>query len=346
VGNAEKIKPLKMYPTLKASNHKLLLVDRLSPQYLTATAVAPEYLRLIIPHAGLYWEQDADFEMLSQHMSLGPFSLWLHDIYTTKDIVLCPYTPFHLWALHFMYEATLRTDGFLTMPFTLEERQCNLFNLYEKMYHVPMNAGKKVLSFHINILPADLPALVHRYPALSSLMNKRLEKVSGAINQFPYRINQVCNYLVQHILSCKYVGEPAKVFLHRCCVDLFLNFAQQDASATDPLMHAGLLQEELYHRILAYLIEHPNHPHTPDSVAAVFDLPPVRLAQGFRQHFSIGIQAFIKMLRMMFIFHLLLQRNTSLQQAAAESGFKSVHVMLGELRQYYDHDMISLMRAV
>ncbi len=67
------------------------------------------------------------YDMLSQHVRLGPFSLWLHDVFARKDIVLCPYTPFHLWALHFMYEDSLRAESFKMNGFTLEEKECNLF---------------------------------------------------------------------------------------------------------------------------------------------------------------------------------------------------------------------------
>lgn len=333
-----------MYPTLQGSNHKLLLVDRTIPRYLPASHIPSEYLRLVIPYAGLYYEEDRDFEMLSQHIHLGPFSVWLHDIYAINDIVLCPYAPFHLWALHFMFEDSLRTDGFISQSFMLEEKQCNLFNLYEEMHHVNMQASQKVLSFHINILPEAIQRMSRFFPSLSSLTNKRVQQISGVVNEQPYYVNAVCNMLIQHILSCRYVEMGAGVFLYRCCLDLFLNFAQQDTN--EPPLLFGTPNTALFQQIFAYLVENSHRPHYVSTLADMFNIPAVKLAQGFRQHFSIGITPFIQMVRMMFVYHRLMQRGTSFETTAMETGYKSAAEMLNEVQGYYNCNMIELRRAM
>lgn len=333
-----------MYPKLHDEN-KLLLVDRFTQDYLPATYVPAEYLHLVIPYAGLYYEQDPDYDILSQHIALGPFSLWLHDIFARKDIVLCPYAPFHLWALHFMYEDSLRPETIIKEEFILDERECNLFNLYADMHRVPMQAGKKVLSFHINILPAALKQLVQQYPALYYLTNKKLDNITSVINQRPYMINAVCNMLIQNILSCRYIEQQAHYYLQRCCVDLFLNFAQQDAAGPEPFLLSSLMSTELFNNIFSYLTAHPHIPHSVAELANMFNMHGAALAHGFRQHFSMGITPFIKMNRMMLIYNRLMQKSFTLSMLADTTGYRNIQEMLNEVQEYYHCDVRELRRG-
>jgi AraC-like DNA-binding protein len=333
-----------MYPALFEEN-KLLLIDRLEQAYFPATYIPTEYLNLIIPYAGLYYEQDDDYHMLTQHIQLGPFSVWLHDVFAHRNIVLCPYAPFHLWALHFMFEDTLRAVTVNTNAFTLEEKQCNLFNLYADMYRVPMPAGAKILSFHINILPSALMRLVQQHPGLYNLANKKVERFSSVINEKPYRINAVCNMLVQHILSCKYVEAQAGHFLQRCCLDLFLNFSQQDAIA-DEIRIPDEAHTALFHQIFHYLAENPQIPHHEAELAKMFDMPGVKLAQGFRHHFSIGISAFLHMQKMMMAWHRLLQTGVSVKEVAASAGYSSAEALVKDLEKYYSCNIAALRRSM
>ncbi|MCF6401260.1 helix-turn-helix domain-containing protein [Chitinophaga filiformis] len=332
-----------MYPTVFEHN-KLLLIDRLDQDYFPAAKIPTEYLPLIIPYAGLYYEQDDDYNMLSQHVRLGPFSLWLHDVFAHKDIVLRPYTPFHLWALHFMYEDTLRAVSPKTPDvFTLGERQCNLFNLYSHMPRIPMPGGKKVLSFHINILPSDLMLLVQHYPGLYYLANKRVQRTSSVINEQPYRINAVCNMLIQNILSCRYIETTAAYFLQRCCLDLFLNFAQQDAIA-DQIAPYTEEQAALFHQLFIYLTEHPQLNHTVQELAKMFNMSGLKLAQGFRAQFSLGLVPFLHMQKMMMLYHLFMQKACSLQDAVGASGYPNVEEMVKDFEKYYGCNLTALRR--
>jgi len=333
-----------MYPQLHDEN-KLLLVDRFSQNYHPASYIPTEYLHLIIPYAGLYYEQDPECDVLSQHMTLGPFSLWLHDIFAKKDIVLCPYAPFHLWALHFMYEDSLRAESLKTNEFLLEERECNLFNLYSDLHRVPMPAGKKILSFHINILPQALIQMVQRFPALYYLASKKLDNVSAVINQRPYTINAVCNMLIQSILSCRMIERPAQHYLFRCCVDLFLNFAQQDAAGHEPMLFSSVVNASLFNSLFAYLTDNAHVQHSVPELAKKFGMEGAKLAQGFRQHFSIGITPFIKMNRMMTLYDRLIQGALPLPMLAEFTGYRNVQQMITEVEEYYSCDIRELRRA-
>lgn len=335
-----------MYPALFDEN-KLLLIDRLTHNYLPATYVPAEYLHLIIPYAGLYYDQDDDHDLLSQHIATGPFNIWLHDIYAKRNITLRPYTPFHLWALHFMYEDSLRPRHFgNNNDLALNEKECNLFNLYADLHEVPMPAGAKILSFHINVQPSDLIWLEKTYPGLQHLAKKRPGKISGVINERPYRINAVCNMLIQRILSCRYIEDQAHHFLHRCCLDLFLNFSQQDALAPETMIIAAEAQAQLFHQLFAYLLEHPQIPHDQIALARMFNMTGTQMVQGFRRYFSIGITPFIHMNRMMLVYNRLMEKSFSLSMIAAATGFRSADDMVQEVQKYYNCNVLALRRSM
>ena len=334
-----------MYPAVFDEN-KLLLIDRLKHNYLPATYVPAEYLHLIIPYAGLYFDYDDEHEMLSQHIPVGPFRIWMHDIYAKKDIVLRPYTPFHLWALHFMYEDSLRPQHFGTGELMLNEKECNLFNLHSELHEVPMPAGAKILSFHINIQQSDLVWLDKAYPGLQHLSRKRPDKISGVLNARPYRINAVCNMLIQRIISCRYIEAQAHHFLYRCCLDLFLNFAQQDASAPETMLIANETQATLFYQIYAYLQEHPHVPHDQVELAKMFNMSGPQLVQGFRRYFSVGITPFIHMVRMMLVYNHMMEKSFSLSMIAAAAGYRNKDEMVAEVQKYYNCDVIALRRSM
>jgi AraC-like DNA-binding protein len=244
-----------------------------------------------------------------------------------------------------MYEDTLRAVSSKTDVFTLKERQCNLFNLYSHMPRVPMPGGKKVLSFHINILPSDLMLLVQHYPGLYYLANKRVQRTSSVINEQPYRINAVCNMLIQSVLSCRYIEMPATYFLQRCCLDLFLNFAQQDA-ISDEIIPATEEQTALFNQIFIYLTEHPHINHNVQALAKMFNIPGAKLAQEFRAHFSIGLTPFLHMQKMMMIFHTFMQKACTLREMAHLAGYPCIEEMVKDFEKYYGCNLAALRRTM
>lgn len=335
-----------MYPALYGEN-KLLLIEREKQVYFPATHVPAEYLHLLIPYAGICYDHDDDYDMLSQHMQLGPFSLWIHDVFSHNEIVLCPYTPFHLWALHFMFEDSLRAEIFQAERFVLAEKQCNLFSLYADLHKAPMPANKKILSFHINIQPADLALLAGIYPSLGYLARKRPPiNISGPVNEQPYLINPLCNLLIQNILTCRFVEQQAAYFLFRCCVDLFLNFAHQDTTAHKPALLSDPVNTEIFNRLFTYLVEHPHIDHSISELAEIHNMQPVKLAMGFREHFHIGITAFMRMQQMMLAYNLLFKNPLPLAEIAKNLQFRNAQEMVSAVERYYRCNVPELRRVM
>jgi len=324
-----------MHSTLNKAN-KLLLIEKKNKAILPDGNLPEEYRKLRIPSAGYYFRKDQDCDILSQHIDVGPFSLWMHDIFAKKDIVLLPYSPYHIWALHYMYEDSLIAEKGNECEFNLEEKECNLFNLRPGLHKVPMEADKKILSLHININPDYLQELISTYPELKALLSRPSPEASSLVNDAPHHINPVADMLTQRILSCQYTGNRAHHFIRRCCADLFINFAKQDAGTQEPFLFTSVLHMDTYIHLFEYLVEHPYRIHSIPELAYLYFQTPEQLNQGFEQHFSISIEEFIHMTRMMMAYGLLHNQQLSLTDVAETGKFKSVKEMVTQLEAYYN----------
>ena len=332
-----------MHSTLFKAN-KLLLIEKRQQHYLTPRQLPLEYRKLIIPAASKYFREDDESEILSQHINAGAFSLWVHDIFAKENIILLPYTPLHILALHYMYEDSLQAHVKKPGDFTLAEKECNLFNLPPGAHRVPMVCGKKILSVHINIQPHQLPKLISKFPTLAFLAGSEQRHEAGTINQQPYHINAICDYLIQKILSCRHMGAHALHFLERCCADLFLNFAEQQSSYHQPFLFTNVLHMDTYLQLVRYLIDHPHKNHSNADLAFMFELPENELSLGFRQHFSISIEAFSHMVKLMMTYNLLQKKYVTIEQVANAAGFPDIDEMISEVEEYYGCDVRGLRR--
>jgi AraC-like DNA-binding protein len=324
-----------MRPTLFKAN-ELLLIEKNNQFYIPANCLPAEYLKLIVPHADLYFRENEQCEILSQHISAGPFSLWMHDIFAKDKIVLLPYTLYHIWMLHFMYEDSLMIHSGEKPPYLLEERECNLFNLHPGLHPVPMEDNRKVLSVHINIRPGFFPGLMEKYPPLRELLSRTIPAVSCALNSHPYPISAVSDLLIQQILTCRYTGRKAHIFIYRCILDLLLNYAQREAHANEPFLFSSLEHRETYKQLFSFIIEHPHMNCSMDELSLMFNLPAVELSSGFLQHYAITIEGFTHMIKMIMTYKLLHKKNCSLPVIADAVGCKTPAELVKQVEAYYE----------
>jgi AraC-like DNA-binding protein len=324
-----------MSSTLFKAN-KLLLIEKTRQSYMAASSLPVEYHKLTIPHAGLYFREDDECEILSQHIDAGPFSMWFHDIFAKADILLLPYTPFHIWTLHFMIEDSLHIECDKNAIFQLEERECNLFNLYPGLHRIPMRDNTKILSVHINMRPEFLPWLAKKYPPLRELFTRSVPAQTCALNKQPHHMNAVCNFLIQQILSCRYTGKKAHTFIYRCILDLLCNYAIQEMYAHEPFLFSSLQHQDGYRQLFSFLQEHAHRRHSVVELAAMFNLPATELEKGFLQHFSISLQDFSHMSRMMMAYHLLHDMNWPPSVAAEAARFSNTAEMVTQVEAHYE----------
>ncbi|MBW8688165.1 hypothetical protein [Chitinophaga rhizophila] len=322
-----------MHTSLPGAN-KLLRFERLTPSYITPTAIPAEYESLIIPAAGTYFREDRESEILSQNINFGPFSLWTHDIWANKNIVVCPFIPSQIWSLHGIYEDSLHLENTEAPSYLLEEKEFNLFNLPSGIHRIPIAAGKKILSIHINIRQDTLLTMIDEFPGLAPL-TKLNRHDPGPLNTYPYHSNPICDFLMEKLLSCKYPLKRAYPYLFRICIDLLRNVAAQEAAAHQPLMVDSVLNTNNILQLFAYLREQSFKKHTITQLGYMFNTTGKKLAFEFKQHFAVSIHDFMHMSRMMFIYDLMQKQVISMDEIARITEFPNTLNMIMQVTDYY-----------
>jgi AraC-like DNA-binding protein len=320
--------------TSPSGANKLLLLERLKPNYIAPADVPEEYHSLLIPSAGICYREDAEAEILSHHIDFGPFSLWTHDILAKKNFVLCPVMPSHMWTLHGLYEDSLHFEDPAAPSYLLEEKEFNLFNLSKCLHRIPISEGKKVLSVHINMEPGVLKDLTEEFPSLEILANK-IPAAAGAINAYPYHSNPICDFLVEKMLCCKYEIKRAHPYLFRICIDLLRNMAAQETMSNQPLMSQSILNTDKIHQLYNYLLEYPFKKHTLTQLGFMFKTPSKQLAFEFKQHFALTIHEFMHMCRMMLIYEMMQEEGTPVEEIARITEYPNAFNMLMQVADYY-----------
>lgn len=319
---------------LAQGDAKLLPLEGKRTSDTNAARIPEEYLQLILPYAGIHSWQQANVHILSQHLQLGKFSLWVHDIMAYQDQVICPFVPFPLYSLHYLFECSLSVRLPHSVPFQLEEDTCNLFFLRPGVSYLPLDAGTKAVSLHINILPEHMPQLAKRYPAMHQRL---LEMASGnrVINKYPYTINAVSHLLITKILACRYLRQEAALYLERCCTDLFNIFCRQYAIEDKSSFVDDVDTYDVYHKIFEYLKAHTNIYHDIHKISWMYEIPERELTTGFLNTFAITIEDFVHMLKMMHAFDLLMQQDQDFSEIATSVALDT-ESMISSVEEYYN----------
>jgi AraC-like DNA-binding protein len=321
-----------MYSTLNHVN-KSIPLERTVYRYTPASIIPGEYLQLVLPSAGAFFRQDEQCDILSQHLQLGPYSVWLHDIFSKAHIRIRSYTPIPILSIQFMFEDSLPLPY---AGYALEERECNAFYLFPgQTQRLPMLPDKKIFSFIINIQPTHMSELIRQFPQFQQLIQGIQPRISARINTHPYHINAICDMLIRKIMTCNYDGIRAQYFLQRCISDILLNFVAQHADAQQPFSFESMVHTDTCHNIFNYLANHPHKIHALPALAYMYEIDQVEMERCFRQHFAISITDYMQMLRMMMTWHLIQSKIFPLSEVVRVAGFESRESMTAAIKAYY-----------
>lgn len=298
----------------------------------TNTARIPEeYLQLLLPYARVHCWQQGQVYVLSQHMTLGPYSLWIHDVVTYGEQDILPYVPHPLYTLHYMFESGLNVRLPHSDPFRLEEDTCNLFYLEPGVSQLPLEEDAKALSVNINILPEHITALTQDFPDLTRRL-KQIRSGNQVINKQPFTVNAVNRLLISKILTCRYLRNDAAVFLKRCCTDLFKIFCQEYTET----MVVPPADNESYNKIFEYMRAYSHTPVELRHYSRLFRIAEHEIEAGFLDYFSISIRECHYMLQMMTAFDLIVQQRLSLREIAMRVGMNT-ETMITRIEAYYNY---------
>ncbi|WP_298736376.1 AraC family transcriptional regulator [uncultured Chitinophaga sp.] len=329
------------------SYEKLLLIERDDDKYTPLSEIPEEYLKLMLPYFRAYFYQDEDCDMLCQHIRVNEFSIWGHDILAKNYIVLKPRTHRHIIALHYMQEDPIDAVIDRMGPFRLKTKEVNLFSLHADFHSAALDLGCKIFSFHINVRPETLPELAKKYPELQHLAQLQLDGINGPLNLAPYEINDVCSRMLKRIFRCRYVELQAACFLYRCCVDLFRNFAIQDArfrlakEGGEPVP----TNDSLIKQVFSYVEANKREPLTLEILSGVFGISATALNTGFERTYATSLSDYLLQQRMYNIYYQLLKTKASLSSIAYKNGYPNRRAMVADFTAYFEHDPVRIRNA-
>ncbi|MCF6401248.1 hypothetical protein L3C95_00075 [Chitinophaga filiformis] len=319
---------------LAPGNAKLLPLEGKRSSDTNTARIPEEYLQLLLPYAGVHYWKHANVYVLSQHLQLGKFSLWVHDATAYRDQVICPFVPYPIYSLHYLFESSLSIRMPHAYPFQLEEDTCNLFLLRQGVSHLTLEAGTKAVSLHLNILPEHMSQLAKSHPTLLQKLSK-ISPGNRVINKHPYTINAVSNLLVAKILTCRYLRQEATLYLERCCTDLFNIFCRQHAIEDNSMYHDDVDTYDVYHRIFEYMKTRTNIYYDIHKISWMYEIPERELATGFLNTFAITLEECSHMLKMMKAFDLLMQQDRDFSEITAAVAMDT-ESMIASVEQYYN----------
>jgi len=326
---------------------KILIIETKDRHFTPAEKIPEEFLHLLLPFAGAYLERDADCDILNQAIWLDGFSIWGHHVFVYKDILLAPFTPHHILALHFMLLANIEADIDGKRRFSLQQRQANLFSLHSRFHTAPLEAGQDIFSFHINITQEALHSLALRYPELEHLAKKPISLNSGPLNRLPYDINPLSFDIIKAMYSCRLIEDQAKHFLQRCCLDLFTIFSIQDEYLENVSSAVPVTEKECeaLDQALEYLSIHLPPPSRKKYLAEKWGFDENDFDIKFRQHFHLTFEKFLVLKKMMGAYELIVSTSHSLSYVAWKTGFRNRQELISRFESYYGCDIIAIRNA-
>lgn len=270
-----------------------LRIDEDDQVFVTIESLPQEYQHLAMPAAKISFRSDDYVDIVSQTIKLGRFTLRTHEVYNKEqDIMLIPYTRIELLALHFMAGGEVVAEITDRGPYMMAKREMTLFKLEPSSHRAPMKAWDNMFSFHIDITPEDMTEMAKEYPELTTIAKKTSRKGSAPVNAEPYHINMACTELIDAICNCKFVGKQAEIFMHRCCLELYMNFAAQDELEEEPMRVFPLYVSEKLEDSIKYLVNTTNEKFSMAKMSVLLDLGIQELREAFIDSFYIAPERF------------------------------------------------------
>ncbi|MBO9727324.1 MAG: helix-turn-helix transcriptional regulator [Chitinophaga sp.] len=324
---------------------KILRIETDDQNYTPIEEIPEEYQHLIIPVSKIFFTSDYDFDMVCQVIRLGIFSIWMHEIYAMEAIKLLPVTCREIVVLHFMAHGSPKAEIADNGAYPLNGKEVNMFKLNARFNEAPMKRGDEMISFHINVLPADLPKLAEIHPDLAQLAKKELMAGSGPLQNRPYKLNLVCNYLIKQFIDCKYIGVAAEKLLYRCCVDLFINFANQDKIAHLPNAYNADEIDNILKKVVEYINTHTDDEFNLAKIAYIFDVNAKALYAGFENTYHITMEAFDRQCKMLYAFHSAVTTKAEAKDIARSIAMRSTAEFIRVFESYFNCSFITVRNA-
>ncbi len=318
-------------------------IDECEQRKTIPVATMPaDLLKGLLRCSKVEYEENKCCRIVTQQVPLDVFSLWLQTVYPKKNMLLRPQTPFRNIILHVMLGSDVVTMIRSGETVCLGSGFMDMFNLTRYPNEAPLQKDQGFLSLHINIQPKKVKELVKWFPELAGLKDKKIMKVDGKVNKTSLRLNEVSWPIVLDILTCRYIGEAADVYLRRHSVNLLLLFERMVDKPDHGLSERNRKKVE---ECFDFLKDHYVDQHTVKQMAERFRLNARVLHEGFQAMFGCTIRQFQLDQRLRRAYRYMMETRTPFGMVAVKTGFKSARSLRNTFWGYYKCDPILLMRA-
>ncbi|SEW53936.1 helix-turn-helix transcriptional regulator [Chitinophaga arvensicola] len=314
-------------------------------EFIPAENLPEEYSHLPILAAKISFLRNENADVICQTVELDDFTIRTHEVYAMENILLIPHTKKEIFALHFMAGGEIAAELSDSGPYMMCKREMALFRLLPSKHKAIMKQWEVMFSFHIDILPETLGRLAAKYPELQQLASKTLREVSAPVNQDPYEINQVCMNLIDEICNCKLVGHQAKVFMHRCCLELYFNFAAQDKLSSQPMRIFPLYITQKLPDALIFLKQHTGEAFSMAKMAVTLDLTMQELREAFIDSYFMTPEAYHLQQQMLHAYKMAMNATCTLEEIGRSIAMNNVEEFIVLFESYFNCSIVTIRNA-
>lgn len=279
----------------------------------------------LIPFAKVYYDDDPICEIITQEISLGLLSIFIHRFIPKTKMLLIPFAASHIIALHHMLGKQISVQTYNGGTEELVPGFVELFNIESKYNMATVEEGMEFDSIHVNIDMEKIPLLVNRHPELSLLQQDKVLKVipRTKINQAAYEMNEISIFCLRNVLYCDYVGPTAKFFLYSQALVMLMSFVNRFHYKEELKQMPDQEDEGIIRACFNYVRVKACKQLSLRKLAERFNIPGDKLQAGFKAIYGLEIREYQLMMRMNVAFKSLC-KGYNLNQVAKDTGYSSI----------------------
>lgn len=302
-----------------------LYIDRYKYTPSSILHLPKDKIKGLIPFAKVYYDNDETCEIITQEISLGLLSIFIHRFIPKTKMLLVPFSASHILALHHMLGKQLSVQTYSGATEELVPGFVELFNIESRYNMVMVEEGMEFDSIHVNIDIEKVPLLVNRHAQLGLLQQDKVLKAAPRtkINDAAYEMNEISLFCLRNVLYCDYIGQTAKFYLYSQALVMLVSFVNRYRYKEELKQMPDQEDEGIIRACFDYVRVTACEKLSLWKLAERFNIPGDKLQAGFEAIYGLKIREYQLMLRMNLAFKSLC-KGYHLNLVARDTGYSSV----------------------
>jgi|GEM_PF-6179829 len=253
-----------------------------------------EYCALQLPSAEVLRTTGNFGTVISQQVKGNDYSIWKHDFFISKTVLLYPYVPEGVYTINYMLKGNIPCE---LVDFGKVELQENTYNLY----YVPpvkqyawLEAGH-FSCMHIDLSPVYLQELATEFKPLREFLDSAIKGNAKVVRATNYSIDGNIRMILKDIIGFKGIGAPRNMYMRSRIYDLLVVFSRDLLREDHPVFRVDHVMLE---EIRTFIAENYHLPITNDDLCRRFGISESALSRKFKALFSITVHKYLTQQRM------------------------------------------------